>query len=70
MRQIVGYYVVPPGDLWVRFQDGEMRQATELEKNSLINFPELVGTMDWNDPICQQPQTGSVRRFQASHAQS
>ena len=68
MKQIVGYYVVPPGDLWVRFQDGEMRQATDFEKASVLNYSEVATQIDWHDPQCRQPQTGSVQRFNGAPA--
>lgn len=66
MKQIVGYYVVPPGELWVRFQGGEMRQATEMERGAVMNAPGFARPVDWQDPRCRQPQTGSVQRFRAS----
>ena len=63
MKLILGYYVVPPGELWIRFADGEMQQTT-----CDVDDAAAPGSlpMDWHDPRCQQPQTGSARRFAGS----
>ena len=77
MKRILGYYMVPPGELWVRFDNGEMMQVTggeralapqaEPTQDGLV--PDRLGAdriaMDWQDPRCRQPQTGSVRRYAA-----
>ena len=62
MKRILGYYVVPPGELWVRFDDGEMRQAA-CEQGLATAAPESMGALGWQDSCCRQPQTGSVSRF-------
>lgn len=31
MQEIISYYVVPPGNLCVRVEDGHFRPATEVE---------------------------------------
>ena len=56
MRQIVGYYIIPPGDLWFRLRGGEMRPATERERGTITSLPGLPPAIG-----SQLPQTESMR---------
>lgn len=53
MTQVVSYYFATEGKLWVRFQSGEARPATELELSAIMN---LSGSTDI-DAASNKPQT-------------
>jgi hypothetical protein len=46
MAQVVSYYFAAEGMLWVRFQSGEARPATEIERNAIVNLSGTTGIDD------------------------
>lgn len=50
MKSVDCLYITPPGDLWIRFEDGETRKATELETKFVLQVvPDMPSEIHWQE---------------------
>lgn len=54
MKSVDCLYIAPPGDLWIRFEDGETRKATELESKFVLQVaPDMPSEIHWQGSPAQ-----------------
>ncbi len=50
MNGFISFHIVPPGDLWVRAEEGTLRRATAAEEITLLRMaPDLSLQMGWRE---------------------
>lgn len=48
MRTVDCLYIIPPGEVWIRFMDGETRKATENEERLVFQIdPAAASEIRW-----------------------
>lgn len=47
MKTVDCLFVTPPGDLWIRFVDGEVRKAHEIEKRLFLADMSEASEIHW-----------------------
>lgn len=57
MKTIDCLYVMPPGEVWIRFIDGETRKATAIEEKFVFQVdPAAVSEIHWRKSPPRLPQ--------------
>ena len=47
MKTVDCLFVMPPGDLWIRFEDGETRKANEIEERLVLTDMTAASEIHW-----------------------
>jgi len=62
MQEIISYHVVPPGNLTVRQEDGQIRKATDVETIRFFRMGVSLTHKFWRKPSGYSAPTTSDRQ--------
>jgi len=66
MQGIISYHVVPPGNLSVRQEDGQIRKATDIETVRFFRMGVSLMNRFWRKPSGNAPsKIGDIRELGA-----